>query len=248
MGLTNPGRALGRFSLLLISRKLLNLSGTPPFSISSIRLAFFLVLLVELNLSFLTGALAWFDKITKVIPFESSRCSARIRSWPCAFPLSSSMIFRPLCLLPSAALFTLTIWRFGPPPLRSSLQWRPHKKLCFDWSAGLSTGVFLSIRENVRPLSFQLILTKLTFSPTSFYSTPTSVSIQLLPFLGSSSTALFPFSKHVSSLKAAFFPHFKSLRCISASSWGPSKESLSLLYKTFLCSFSPMLHPDGFLS
>ena len=31
MGLTNPGRALGRFSLLLISRKLLTLSGIPPF-------------------------------------------------------------------------------------------------------------------------------------------------------------------------------------------------------------------------
>ena len=30
---------------------------------------------------------------------------------------SSSMIFRLLCLLPSAALFTLTIWPFGPPPL-----------------------------------------------------------------------------------------------------------------------------------
>ena len=31
MGLTNPGRALGQFSLLLISRKLLTLSGIPPF-------------------------------------------------------------------------------------------------------------------------------------------------------------------------------------------------------------------------
>ena len=42
------------------------------------------------------------------------------------------------------------------------------------------------------------------------------------------------FSKHVSSLKAKFFPRLKTLRCISASSWGPSKESLSLLYKAFL--------------
>ena len=39
-------------------------------------------------------------------------------------------------------------------PPRSLLRWRPHKELCFDWSAGLSTGVFLSIRENVRPPSF----------------------------------------------------------------------------------------------
>ena len=42
------------------------------------------------------------------------------------------------------------------------------------------------------------------------------------------------FSKHVSSLKAKFFPRLKALHCISASSWGPSKESLSVLYKSFL--------------
>ena len=92
-----------------------------------------------------------------------------------------------LCLLPSAALFTLTIWPFGP---RSLLRWRPHKELCFDWSAGLSTGVFLSIRANVRPP--QWIRTKLTSNPTS-YSAPASVSIALQLFLGSPSTALFPF-------------------------------------------------------
>ena len=64
MGLTNPGRALGRSCLLLISPKLLTLSGIPPFSINSFRLASLLALLVGLNLSFLIGALAWFMKIT----------------------------------------------------------------------------------------------------------------------------------------------------------------------------------------
>ena len=98
------------------------------------------------------------------------------------------MISRLLCLLPSAALFTLTIWPFGLPPPRSPLRWRPRKKLCFDWSAGLSTGVFLSIRANVRPPFFQWIPTKLTSNPTSSYSAPTSVSIQLQLFLGSPST------------------------------------------------------------
>ena len=57
MGLTNPGRALGRFSLLSISQKLLTLSGIPPFSTNSFRLASLLALLVGLGLSFLTGAL-----------------------------------------------------------------------------------------------------------------------------------------------------------------------------------------------
>ena len=55
MGLSNPGRALGRSSILLISRKLLTLSGIPPFSTNLFRLASRLALLFGLNLSFLTG-------------------------------------------------------------------------------------------------------------------------------------------------------------------------------------------------
>ena len=111
------------------------------------------------------------------------------------FSLSLSMIFRLLCLLPSAFLFTLTIWPFGPLPPRCPLRWRPHKELCFDWSAGLSTGVFLSIQTDVRPPSSQWIPTKLISSPTSSYSTPASVLIPLQPFSGSPSIALFPFLK-----------------------------------------------------
>ena len=120
-------------------------------------------------------------QITKVTLFESEV----FRKDPFSalyFSLSSLMIFRLLCLLPSAALFTLTIWPLGPPPPRSPLQWRPHKELCFNWSAGRSTGVFLSIRANVRPPSSQWIPTKLISSSTSSYSAPTSVSIQLQPF------------------------------------------------------------------
>ena len=55
-------------------------------------------------------------------------------------------------------------------------------------------------------------------------------------FLGVTFDRTLSFSKHESSLKAKFFPHLKALRCISASSWGPSKESLSVLYKSFLWS------------
>ena len=134
----------------------------------------------------------WFMKITKVIAFESVEVFCKDPFLAVFFSLSSSMIFRLLCLLPSAALFMLTIWPFGPPPPRSPLRWRPHKELCFDWSAGLSTGIFLSIQANMRPPS-QSIPTKLTSNPTSFYSTPTSVSIPHQLFLGSPSTALFPF-------------------------------------------------------
>ena len=193
MGLTNPGRALGRSFLLLIFRKLSTLSDIPPFSANLFWLASLFALLVRLNLSFLIGALAWFIKITNVVPFESDKVFCKDPFLALYFYLSSSMIFLLLCLLPSGALFTLTIWPFGPPPPWSPLRWRPHKELCVNWSAGLSIGVFLSIRANVRLSSSQWIPTKLTSSPTSSYSAPASVSIPLQSFLGSPSTALFPF-------------------------------------------------------
>ena len=242
MGLTNPGRALRRSSLLSISLKLLTLSGILPFSINSFWQASLLALLVALNLSFLTGALAWFFKITKVVPFEVFRKDPFLALF---FSLYSLMIFRPLCLLLSAALFMLTIWPFGPPPPQSLLRWRPHKELCFDWSTGLSTGVFPSIRANVRPPS-QWIPTRLTSSPTSSYSAPASVSIQLPTFLGVTFDRTLSFSKHVSLLKAKFFPRLKAIRCISTSSWGPSKESLSLLYKSFLWPLLTYASPGWF--
>ena len=136
----------------------------------------------------------WFIKITKaVVPFESVEVFRKDPFLALYFSLFPSMIFLLLCLLPSGVLFTLTIWPFGPSHLWSPLRWRPHKELCFDWSASLSTGVFLLIRANVRPPSSQWIPTKLTSSPISFYSAPASISIPLQLFLGSPSTALFPF-------------------------------------------------------
>ena len=54
------------------------------------------------------------------------------------------------------------------------------------------------------------------------------------------------FSKRVSSLKAKFFPRLKAFCYISASSWGPSKESLSLLYKAFLRHLLSCASPGWF--
>ena len=71
-----------------------------------------------------------------------------------------------------------------------------------------------------------------------FNATPT--------FLGVTFDRTLSFSKHVFSLKAKFFPCFKALRCISASSWGPSMESLSLLYKSFLRSLLTYASPGWF--
>ena len=223
MGLTNPGRALGRSCLLSISPKLLTLSGILPFSINAFWLAFLLALLDGLNLFFLIGVLLWSFKITKVVPFESVEAFHKDPFLALYFSLSFLMIFRLLCLLPSAALFMLTIWPFGPPPPRSLLRWRPHK-------------------VNVRPPSFSVdphqanllsLGSRLHFNPT-----PT--------FLGVTFDSTLSFSKHVSSMKAKFFPRLKALRCISASSWGPSKKSLSLLYKSFLRSLLTYASPEWF--
>ena len=153
MGLTNPGRALGRSCLLLISPKLL--SGIPLFSINSFRLASFLALLVGLNLFFLTGALVWFIKITKAAPFESVE------------------VFRkdPFLVL----FFSLFI---------------------NDLSASLPSSLSCSLYADdlaIWSRSSQWIPSKLTSRPAFSYSAPASVSIPLQPFLGSPSTALFPF-------------------------------------------------------
>ena len=77
--------------------------------------------------------------------------------------------------------------------------------------------------------------------PNLLYFNPTPT------ILGVTFDCTLSFSKHVLLLKAKFFPCLKALRCISASSWGPSKVSLSLLYKAFFDPLSLTLHPDGFL-
>ena len=248
MGLTNPGWALRRFSLLSISLKLLTLSGIPLFSTNLFWLASLLALLVGLNLFFLIGALLWSFKITKAVPFESVEVFHKDPFLALCFSLYSLMIFWPLCFLLSAALFMLTIWPFGHLPPRSPLQWRPHKELCFDWSAGLSTGVFLSIRTNVRPPSSQWIPTKLTSSPTSSYLAPASVSIPLQLFLGSPLTALFPFLSMYLCRRPSF-SHVSRPYAVSLLHHGAPLRSPSLFcINLFFGPFSPMLHLDGFLS
>ena len=139
-------------------------------------------MLVGLNLFFVIGALVWSIKITEVISFESVEVFRKDPFLALYFSLYSLMIFRRHCLLPSAALFMLTIWPFGPPPPQSQLRWRPSKKLCFVRSVGLSIGDFLSILTNVRLPSSQWIPTRLTSNPIASYLASASVSI--LMFFG----------------------------------------------------------------
>ena len=66
-------------------------------------------------------------------------------------------------------------------------------------------------------------------------------------FLGVTFNCTLSVSKHVFLLKAKFFPRLKALRCISASSWGPCKESLFVLYKSFLRPLLTYASPGWFL-
>ena len=186
----------------------------------------------------------WFFKITKTVPFESVELFRKDLFLVLHFSVYSLMIFRLLCLLPSAALFMLTIWPFDPPHPRSPLRWRPHKELSFDWSAGLSTGVFLSIRANVRPSFSQWIPTRITSS----YSGLASVSIPLQLFSGTPSTALFPFLN----MYLRWRPSFSTVSrpyAVSLLPHGAPLRSPSLFcIKLFFGPFSLMLHLDGFLS
>ena len=87
-------------------------------------------------------------------------------------------------------------------------------------------------QANLQP-NLLLLGSRLRFNPT-----PT--------FLAVTFDRTLSFSKHVFSLKAKFFPRLKTLCCISASSWGPSKESLSLLYKSFLRPLLTYASPGWF--
>ena len=87
-------------------------------------------------------------------------------------------------------------------------------------------------QANLQP-NLLLLGSRLRFNPT-----PT--------FPGVTFDCTLSISKHVSSLKAKFFPRLKALRCISTSSWGPSKESLTLLYKSFLRSLLTYASPGWF--
>ena len=101
---------------------------------------------------------------------------------------------------------------------------------CLPLNPSKCEAFFFSVDPHQANLQSNLLLlgSRLRFNPT-----PT--------FLEVTFDLTLSFSKHVSSLKARFFPRLKALRCISASSWGPSKESLSL--RPLLTYASPRWFP-----
>ena len=95
--------------------------------------------------------------------------------------------------------------------------------LCLPLNPRKCEASFFSVDPHQANLQLIMLLlgSRLGFNPTS-------------TFLGVTFDRTLSFSKHISSVKAKFFLRLKALQCISASSWGPFKEPLSLLCKAFL--------------
>ena len=87
-------------------------------------------------------------------------------------------------------------------------------------------------QSNLQP-NLPLLGCRLHFNPTPI-------------FLGVTFDRTLSFFKHVSSLKAKFFPRLKALHYISASSWVLSKNPVSLLYKSFLRPLLTYTSPGWF--
>ena len=245
MGLTNPSRALGRSCLLSIYLKLLTLSGILPFSTNLFRPASLLALLVGLNLSFLTGALLWFFKITKAVPFESVEVFRKDPFLALYFSLSINDLPASLPSSVSCSLYAddLAIWSSSPSvptaveATQGALFRLEHWSVywCLPLNPSKCEASFFSVDPHQANLQPNLLLlgSRLRFNPT-----PT--------FRGVIFDRTVSFSRHVSSLKAKFFPRLKALRCICAPSWGPSKKSLSVQYKSFLWSLLTYASPGWF--
>ena len=186
------------------------------------------------------------SKSQKSFLSSPSRCSARIRSYPCTF-LSLFINDFPAALLSSVScsLYAddLAIWSSSSSvstavEASQEAQFRLERwseYWCLPLNPSKSKASFLSVdphQAHPQP-NLLLLSSRLRFNPTPI-------------FLGVTFNRTLFFSKHVSSLKAKFFPRLKVLRCFSASSLSPSKESLFLLYKASLRPLLTCASPGWF--
>ena len=138
----------------------------------------------------------------------------------------------------------LTIWPSGPPPQTRSkpplLSNPPSVRNMVNlWRLPLNPKKCESSFFSTDPhqATFQPRLNLLGF-PLLFNPTP--------KFLGVTFDRTLSFGAYVQSLCSKIYPRHKALRSIATASWGPTKESLSLLYKTFVRSVLTYGSPGWF--
>ena len=247
MGLTNPGRALGQSSLLFDFSKAFD-SVLHPDLLHRLISAGLPPCFAHWTQSFLS------DRPACVV-FQNHKSHSFLvcRDLPQGSvlgPVLFSLFINNLpAFLPSSISCSiyaddLAIWSSSPsiPTVVEAIQgalfqldhWSEY--WCLPLNPIKCEASFFSVDPHQANLQPNLLLLG---SHLRFIPTPT--------FLGVTFDRTLSFSKHVSLLKTKFFSHLKALRCISASSWGPSNESLSILYKSFLWPLLT-LYPDGFLS
>ena len=195
--------------------------------------------------SFWQAHLCGLPKSQEPLFSSPSKCSQKSIVGPVLFSLFINNLPASLSSSVSCSLYAddLAIWSSSPsiPTTVEATQgalfrlehWSEY--WCLPLNPIKCESSFFSVdlhQANLQP-NLLLLGSRLRFNPT-----PT--------FHGVTFDRTLSFSKHVSSLKAKFFPRLKALRCISASSWGPSKESLSLLYKSFLRPLLTYASPGWF--
>ena len=125
----------------------------------------------------------------------------------------------------------LAIWSSSPDPLKASSVVQSSLAVLETWSnlwrLPLNPKKCESSFFSTDPhqATFEPRLNLLGF-PLLFNPTP--------KFLGVTFDWTLSFGAHVQSLCSKFYPRHKALRSIATASWGPTKESLSLLYKAFV--------------
>ena len=140
----------------------------------------------------------------------------------------------------------LAIWSSSPDPLKAFSVFLSSLAVLETWSnlwrlplnpKKCESSFFSTLPLNPKKCEFSFFSTdphQATFQPRLnllgfhllFNPTP--------KFLGVTFDRTLSFGAHVQSLCSKFYPRHKALRSIATASWGPTKESLSLLYKAFV--------------
>ena len=155
------------------------------------------------------------SKSQKLFLSSPSKCSATIRSWSCICCLLINDLPAPLPCSVSCSYYAdnLAIWSSSSSvPIAVEASQGALFRLerwCLPLNSSKCEASFFSLDPHQANLQLNLFLlgSRLRCNPT-----PT--------FLRFTFDRTVSFSKHVSSLKAKFFPRLKVLRCIFAPSWG----------------------------